>query len=160
DAGVPTGEWGLEAHCWDRGRATGSVFAVCRDAADALAMTRHLREHGSPDQLHHLHQLATPTSAPPTRPPPARPPPPPPTPGPAPTPRPTQAPAPALDPARWEAALRAALPAALADRIIIKNPAHPHHRAWQELHRLADTEVRRVGADPAQLARLIATVPQ
>jgi hypothetical protein len=51
DAGQPTGEWGLEAHCWDHGRPTSSVFAVCPDAADALAMTRHLREHGSRDQL-------------------------------------------------------------------------------------------------------------
>jgi hypothetical protein len=132
-AGHPTGQWGLEAHCWDRGRPTSSVFAVCRDAADALAMTRHLREHGSPDQLHLLHQLATGAVKPS---------------------------APVLDPARWEAALRTALPASLADRIIIKDPAHPHHRAWQQLLRLADTEVRRVGADPTKLARLVATVPQ
>src|SRR5829696_7802711 len=36
DAGW-TGEWGVEAHAWQQGAATFSLFAVCRDAEDALA---------------------------------------------------------------------------------------------------------------------------
>lgn len=33
-AGTPTGEWGLQAHTWQSGMVTTSLFAVCRDAED------------------------------------------------------------------------------------------------------------------------------
>lgn len=149
-AGKPTTEWGLEAHVWDGGRTASSLFMVCRDAEDALAMAHHLRGHGTREHLDRLHALAA--SAPGQF---------------VKAPEPTvsarlgsTAPALALSEAAWESALRQHLPAALADQIIVNDPAHPHHAAWCELHKLADGEVQRVGADPAKLARLVGTVPR
>src|SRR5207248_7626070 len=56
----------------------------------------------------------------------------------------------------WEHALRRSFPPEIADRIITKDPAHPHHNKWRELHALANAEVARIGAAPDNLARLIA----
>lgn len=134
--GAPSGEWGLEAHTWDRDRATSSLLAVCRDAEDALAMTRQLRAHGTPEalaDLRHLASAATTLASPDSG-------------------------ALALSQAAWEAALRQELPTAIADKIIVNDPGHPHHRAWRELHTLANDEVTR-GADPTQLAALVSRVP-
>ncbi|RJQ66182.1 hypothetical protein D5S17_35750 [Pseudonocardiaceae bacterium YIM PH 21723] len=152
--GRATGQWGLEAYTWDpAGRPTSTALVVCRDAEDALAMTQYLREHGTPEALEQLRDLAARGSGQ------------------------FAAPVPAvLDPASklpgdlrpklvlseqdWEATLREVLPEGLADRIIIKDPEHKHHTAWRELHELANEEVQRVGADPAKLARLVLTVPR
>ncbi|WP_309114674.1 hypothetical protein [Saccharothrix sp.] len=150
--GEPTGEWGLEAHTWDRGRPTASLFVVLRDPADALAMTRNLREHGTAEHLSYLHELAAGT---PGRFVSARPPAPA---GPTTTVRPA-APL-ALTEDGWEAALRRVLWPPLADRIAVRDPLHPQHAAWRELHALANQEVLRVGADPDRLARLVNSVPR
>lgn len=57
--GKPTDEWGLEANTWDeRGTPTSSLLLVLRDAEDALAMTRHLREHGTAEDILRVYQLA------------------------------------------------------------------------------------------------------
>ncbi|CAL9677706.1 hypothetical protein SUDANB95_08033 (plasmid) [Actinosynnema sp. ALI-1.44] len=153
--GSPTGEWGLEAHTWDRGVATSSLFIVCRDAEDALAMTQHLREHGTAEHLGRLHQLAA--SAPGEF---VEAPAPEVAPGGAPRLGGRQSAVPVLAEDAWEAALRRELPHAVAERIIVKDPAHPHHSAWRELYALANEEVGRVGADPDRLAALVARVPQ
>jgi hypothetical protein len=58
----------------------------------------------------------------------------------------------------WEHALRRTLSEPLADRIVVKDPSHPHHTAWRELHALANEEVARVGADPDRLAGIIERV--
>jgi hypothetical protein len=146
--GTPTGEWGLEAHTWTARTATASLFVVCRDAEDALALTRHLREHGTSEELARLSQLAASqpgrfvqqeASGPQLG---------------------RHAPALVLNEAEWEAALRTELPANLADKIIVKDPAHPHHVAWRELHELANGEVARLGVDPSRLAALVHRVPR
>jgi hypothetical protein len=150
--GSTSAEWGLQAHTWHAGRPTTSLFAVCRDAEDALAMTRHLRQHGTPEHLTRLHQLAAdaPTQhthnnqpAPVAGPPPGR-------------PRSTERLV--LSEDDWAAALRRELPTHLASKIIAKDPAHPHHTAWRELHQLANHHVAG-GADPAHLAAAVHTVP-
>jgi hypothetical protein len=149
--GRPTGEWGLEAHTWDRGRVTSSLFIALADPADAVAMTRYLRAHGTADQVDYLYRLAAEApgrsaaqpvanaAASPT----------------ASGRRTDQAASPGLTEGAWEAALRRALPAPLADSIVVKDPLDPHHSAWRELVRLANHEVRRVGADPDRLAELV-----
>jgi len=149
-AGTPTGQWGLQAHTWQSGVVTASLLVVCRDAEDALALTRHLRQNGTPEHLTRLHQLATHT----------------------PGHHPAAGPAPAggpmlgrraeplvLSEADWAAALRRELPTALANQIIVTDPAHRHYAAWRELHQLANHEVAHAGADPARLAALVHTVP-
>jgi hypothetical protein len=146
--------WGVEANTWDTetGTPTSTLLVYCRDDEDALDLCRHLREHHTPDDLIHLQQMAADAVR-----------------EPAPTeasgsPEATsgsgrhRAPL-VLSEDAWEAALRAQLPPRLADRIIVKDPAHPHHTAWRELCALANEEVGRVGADPAALARLVRTVP-
>jgi hypothetical protein len=153
DQGQRTGEWGLEAHTWDeRGRPTAALHLVCRDAEDALAMTAYLRETGTADDLERLRDLAERGHG-----------------------HFVQAPAPqressarfgaeasplALTEQAWEEALRRALRPEDADRLIIKDPAHQHYAAWQELHELANEEVIRVGANPDRLADLIRRVPR
>lgn len=134
--GVATSEWGLEAHTWEAdGRPSASLFVVCRDAADALALTRYLRERPHAVELASLHHLAATTSSP------------------------VDAEAPVLGEQEWAAALRRALPARVAERVIVTDPGHAHHAAWRELHQLANQEVARVGADPDRLAALVRTVP-
>lgn len=146
--------WGVEANTWDTatGTPTSTLLMVCRDDDDALDLCQHLREHHTPDDLLHLQEMAADAVR---------------------EPAPTEAPgspvatsgsgrhrAPlVLSEEAWEAALRAELPPRLANRIIVKDPAHPHHTAWRELWALANEEVGRVGADPAALARLVRTVP-
>ncbi|MEU0529182.1 hypothetical protein [Amycolatopsis tolypomycina] len=155
-AGRPTGQWGLEAHTWgNRGGATSSLFVVLRDAEDALAMTRHLRELGTAEAIGRVHALATAGRG--------------------------QFVTPPREPARgrggaarlganawplvlseheWETALRLQLHPILADQIIVKDPQHPHHGAWLELFELANEEVARVGADPAKLAAEVRKRPR
>lgn len=146
--------WGVEANTWDTatGTPTSTLLVVCRDDDDAIDLCRHLREHHTSDDLVRLQQTAVdavrrpaPTDAP--RSPEA-------TPGSGRHRTPL-----VLSEDAWKAALRAELPPRLADRIIVKDPAHPHHTAWRELCALANEEVGRVGADPAALARLVRTVP-
>lgn len=159
--GVPTGDWGLEAHTWDEdGAVTATLFAVCRDAEDALALTRHLREHGTPERLAGLQELAEqaqgrfvqsiePDAT-------------------AGSPgnetvvadRARVRMAPALSEQAWADALRRALPPRTADAVVAMDPAHRHHRAWRELHALANAEVLRVGADPDKLATVVRSVPR
>lgn len=152
--GKPTDEWGVEAHTWgENGGATATAMVVCRDAEDALAMARHLREHGTAEDLGRLHELAARGNGQFVEPPQA-----------------AQQPGAAAQLGRhaaplvlsendWETALRRELSPDLADRIIVKDPAHPHNAAWRELHELANQEVLRVGADPARLAALVRAVP-
>jgi hypothetical protein len=150
--GTPTGEWGLETRTWDeRGAPTATVFAVCRDAEDALAMTGYLREHGTPQRLAELQDLATRGRGQFVRP---APPDPVTAAGRSGRPRPAAVPI-ALSEQDWAAVLRRVLPPEVADAVIAIDPNHPHHRAWKELHALANEEVIRVGADPEQLARLL-----
>jgi hypothetical protein len=146
--------WGVEATTWGTatGTPTSTLLVFCRDDEDALDLCRHLRENHTPHDLSRLQEMAADAVR---------------------EPAPTEAPgspvatsgsgryrAPlALSEEAWEAALRAELPPRLADRIIVKDPAHPHHTAWRELCALANEEVGRVGADPAALARLVRTVP-
>ncbi len=153
--GKPTGEWGIEATTWEPGSATptSKLMLVCRDADDALAMAHHLRSTGTPEHFGYLHDLA------------AR------APGQfvhAPAPAPSSPTGPqwgghaaplVLSEDHWEAALRDVLPAELADRVVVRNPAHEHNSAWRELHELANEEVFRVGADPNRLAQLVRDVP-
>lgn len=127
--------WGVEARAWTpSGAPAGSLFVVCRDVDDAAELCRWLRVRSRPDDLARLHDLATHAAGRFT----------------------TRGP---LSEAAWERALRAELPARLADQIIVKDPAHPHHRAWRELHTLANDEVQRMGADPARLAAMVHRVP-
>lgn len=144
DGGAPTGEWGLEAHIWDQDAPSEALLVVCRDPRDALALTRQLRETGSPELLRQLHAVAA--SARPVS-----------TIGPGSVggPRSTT-----LGEADWAGALRRRLPAGLAERVIVTDPTHPHHVAWRELHALVDAEVRRLGADPMKLAGLVASIPR
>src|SRR5262245_29135516 len=145
-------EWGIEAHTWSpNGTPTSSLFVACRDGEDAAELCRWLRDHSAPEDLARLHDLAASAGdryAEPVVEPPA----------PGQPARSRYAPL-VLSESEWERALRAELPTRLADRIIAKDPAHPHHRAWRELHRLANEEVARVGADPALLAKLVHTRP-
>lgn len=143
--------WGVEAITWDTatGTPTSTLLVFCRDDEDALDLCRHLREHHTPDDLNHLQQMATDAVREPA-----------PTEAQGATSRSGRYRAPlVLSEDAWEAALRAELSPRLADRIIVKDPAHPHHNAWRELCKLANEEVWRVGADPAALARLVRTVP-
>lgn len=129
--------WGVEANTWDTatGTPTSTLLVVCRDDEDAIDLCRHLREHHTPDDLVRLQQTAVEAVRQRYR---------------APL---------MLSEEAWEAALRAELPPRLADRVIVKDPAHPHHTAWRELCALANEEVGRVGAAPTALARLVRTVP-
>lgn len=152
--GKPTGEWGVEAHTWgERGGASATAMVVCRDAEDALAMARHLREYGTAEDLGRLHELTARGNGQFIEPP-----------------QPAQQPGAAAQLGRhaaplvlsedaWEAALRRELSPGLADRIIVKDPAHRHHSAWRELHALANHEVLVGGADPARLAAIVRVVP-
>lgn len=143
--------WGVEAHTWDAsGAPTATVFAVCRDGEDAVDLCRWIRKHGKPEVLGRLHavaaaaegqfvggrteerggrQLARRREVDPL----------------------------VLSEADWVAALRAAFPDRWADRIAATDPTDPRHAAWRELHKLANSEVVRVGADPVLLARQIRT---
>ena len=143
--GNTTGQWGLEAHARDSQGRDAELFLVCRDASDALALTRHLREHGTTNHLRTLQDLALAKQRPAERPS---------------APQIGRRTAPLLSEADWAAALRHELPADLAARIIVTDPAHPHHTAWRELHHLASSEVERVAADPARLAALVRSVPR
>lgn len=150
--GVPTGEWGVEATAWAQGAPAAKLMVVCRDAEDAMAMTHHLRANGSSEHFGRLHELA------------AR----------APAGQYIEAPAPAAGPQAhpggrtsrlvlsedaWEAALRQELPAELADKIIIRDPKQKEHWKWRDFHEMANEEVLRVGADPAELAKLVRKLP-
>jgi len=153
DRGEPTGEWGLEAHTWTDGTATSSLVVVCRDADDALALSRYLRENPTVETLHRLDDLAVHGQD-------------------------LSAASPddlatvgepradrgsmggRLTESQWATHVRKQLPSAVADRIIILDPTHRHRTAWRELHKLAQEEVLRVGADPARLAMLIANGPR
>jgi hypothetical protein len=142
-------QWGVEAHTWSpTGAPTSSLFVVCRDGQDAAELCRWLRQHNSPDDMGRVHGLAAgarnadvepETVAPHVRKEAAS----------------NRVVAPVLSESDWEQALRTELPTRLADRVIVKDPTHPHHTAWRELHRLANEEVARVGADPALLAKLV-----
>jgi hypothetical protein len=159
--GNPTDEWGLEAHTWDeRGAPTAAVFVVVRDAEDALGMTRHLREHGSPEHLAQLHELAERGRGQFVQ-------------SPQPVATPAGPGARAAGAARgvaaaplvlseedWARALREALPPRVADAIVVTDPNQRHHSAWRELHELANEEVVRIGADPHRLAAIVRSVPQ
>lgn len=152
DQGQPTGEWGLEAHTWERGAATSSLFAVCRDDSDAVDLARHIREEHSRDAIGRLHDLAVqghgdyvrsvaPAEA-------------------APQPLAAQYGGRPREPlvlseSEWEAALRRHLPADIVDRIAIKDPSDEHYAAWRELHELANSEVMRIGAVPDLLANKV-----
>jgi hypothetical protein len=103
---------------------TASLFAVCRDAEDALALTRHLRQNGTPEHLARLHQLANRTPGQHTTTATAEP-----TPAGGPMVG-RRVDPPALSEADWEAALRRELPTELANKIIVTDPAHPH-LAWR-----------------------------
>ncbi|HEY0637614.1 MAG TPA: hypothetical protein VGD67_08200 [Pseudonocardiaceae bacterium] len=133
ESGAPTGEWGVEAHCWVGNSAVASAFVVCRDPVDALALTRQLRAEGTAAAVRRVQSLADG--------------------GPAGQPH-------ALTEQEWLAALRRGLPGRLAERIVADDPGHPHHAAWRELWALAAEEVSRVGADPDRLVGLIATIPR
>ncbi len=144
--GEATSEWGLEAHTWDSdGRPSASLFVVCRDAADALALTRYLRENPSREELDSLQKLAVTADGrfvqPAARVAEDR----------------NQG---ALSEHEWEAALRRQLSPDLADRIIVNNIGHDHYSAWRALHQLARQEVARVGANPDRLAALVRSVPR
>ncbi|WP_143532330.1 hypothetical protein [Saccharothrix sp. ALI-22-I] len=151
-----TVEWGVQAHTWDNGVPTSSLFVVVAGERDALAMTKHLRAHPHPDQLAYLNGLAS------TRPGEFV----------APTAPVAHIPAATADPREvlragwprvplmlteqaWEAALRKVMPPSAADRLVVRDPAHPHHRAWVQLHRLANQEFVNVGANPERLADII-----
>lgn len=149
--GVPTGQWGVEATAWQDGTPVPTkLMLACRDAEDALAMTHHLRAYGTPEHLGYLWALAVTSPAPGEFVQPA------PLPG-------ASAPHAAslvLTEDQWEAALRDALPEHLADQVVVRDPAHPLHSAWRELHSLANGECWRVGADPRLLAKQVRDVPR
>lgn len=145
-------EWGVEAHTWDIGTSapTGSLRLVCRDADDAAELCRWLYDHHEPADLDRLRTLAANAA------------------GGYSGEEPEQAGGlqvgdeaapPVLSESDWAAALRSEMPAKWADKIVVTDPAHPHHSAWRELHALANEEVWRVGADPHVLARLVRDVP-
>ncbi|WP_406639122.1 hypothetical protein [Amycolatopsis sp. WGS_07] len=148
--GLPTGQWGVEATAWQDGApAPTQLMLACRDAEDALAMTHHLRAYGTPEHLGHLWSLAVTTE-----------------PGQfvqsAPLPGaggPTAMPL-VLTEDQWESALRDVLPEHLAAQVVVRDPRHPLHSAWRELHSLANGECWRVGADPRLLAAQIRDIPR
>ncbi|WP_344875971.1 hypothetical protein [Allokutzneria multivorans] len=143
-------EWGVEAHVWEDGKAIKDLFVVVADANDALAMTDYLQKNGNAETLGRLHQLARHAGGRFT----------------------SQArvlqpgasePAPeefVLTEQEWIAALRRQLPPDIARMVIQSDPRQPRHDVWLELHRLADSEVRRVGALPDRLAEIVATRPK
>lgn len=149
-----TGGWGVEASIWNTatGTATSTLLVRCRDDVDAIDLCRWLRDHHAPDDLARLQAVAVGAVRRP-RPPELLVPP-----GAVPGPDRGTTPL-VLSEEAWVAALRGQLRPRLADRIIVTDPAHPHHTAWRELHALANEEVWRVGADPDVLARLVRDVP-
>lgn len=136
--GDPTGEWGVEAHARGADGRVESVFLVCRDPSDAVALSSGLRRDGSVEQLRRLRDLATGAHGA------AR----------------GAAAGPGFGEREWVAALRAELPQSVAEQIIPTSPGHGNGGAWEQLVRLAGEEVDRVGADPRRLAALVGSIPR
>lgn len=131
--------WGVEAHTYSAsGAPEAALFLVCRDAEDAADLARWLREHPTTEDMLRVHNLSQESAetgwraAPEGR-------------------------VFAIDEQAWAQALQRALPPGLGERMLASaEPDHPENGAWHELHALADEEVTRVGANPEQLAKVIA----
>ncbi|WP_158886226.1 hypothetical protein [Amycolatopsis anabasis] len=146
--------WGVEAHTYTpSGAPSSSLFVVCRDHEDAIELSRWLRDHPTPRDLARIHEVAghspgeyeftadadgAEQNTGPRR-------------GGDRAARPL-----VLGEDAWAAALGRNVPEPLATRLLAESDLnHPDFPAWQELHRLANEEVGRVGADPDKLAGVI-----